>query len=78
MHHFTIMRIGGVRNKVEKGGGGEKLEEKSVDGGKMIKKERHMIQDKMKARMRRGSIGRDRSQAVKYYMCREKPYNSAC
>lgn len=48
MHHLTIMRIGGVRNKVEKGGGGEKLEEKSVDGGKMIKRERHMTRYKIR------------------------------
>lgn len=49
-----------------------------MDGGDEIKTEKYMKQDKMKARMRRGSTGRDSSQAVKYNMCREKPYNSTC
>lgn len=49
-----------------------------MDGGKEGTRERYMVQDEMKARMRRECTGRDISQAVKYYMCSAIYSTSAC
>lgn len=45
-----------------------------MDGGKEVTRERYMMRDEMKARVRREGTGRHISQAVKYYMCSEMLY----